>query len=30
MVGPPPLYFGFLVSGLATSSNLLSGYLNKA
>jgi MFS family permease len=27
MVGPLPLYFGFLVSGLATS-NLLPGYLN--
>lgn len=26
-VGPLPLYFGFLVSGMA-SSNLLSGYLN--
>lgn len=28
VVGPLPLYFGFLVSGLATNSNLLSGYLN--
>ena len=27
-VGPVPLYIGFLVSGLATSSNLLSSYLN--
>lgn len=27
MVGPWPLYFGFLVSGLVTS-NLLSGYIN--
>ena len=27
MVGPLPLYFGFLVSGLVTS-NLLSGYMN--
>jgi MFS family permease len=26
--GPWPLYLGFLVSGLATSSNLLSGLLN--
>lgn len=28
MVGPLPLYFGFLVSGLATSGNLLSCYVN--
>ncbi len=27
-VGPLPLYFGFLVSGLATSGNLSSGYVN--
>ena len=28
MVGPLPLYIGFLVSGLATSGNLLSCFLN--
>ena len=28
IVGPFPLYIGFLISGLATSSNLLSSYLN--
>ncbi len=28
VVGPLPLYIGFLVSGLATGSNLLSAYLN--
>jgi MFS family permease len=28
VVGPVPLYLGFLVSGLATSGNLLSSYLN--
>jgi len=28
MVGPLPLYAGFLVSGLATSGNLLSCYVN--
>jgi MFS family permease len=28
VVGPLPLYFGFLVSGLATGSNLFSSYLN--
>jgi MFS family permease len=28
VAGPLPLYFGFLVSGLATSGNLLSGFLN--
>jgi MFS family permease len=28
VVGPLPLYIGFLISGLATGSNLLSCYLN--
>lgn len=28
LVGPLPLYVGFLVSGLATASNLFSSYLN--
>lgn len=28
VVGPVPLYFGFLVSGLAASSNIFSCYLN--
>jgi MFS family permease len=28
VVGPLPLYFGFLISGLATGPNLLSCYLN--
>ncbi len=28
VVGPLPLYFGFLVSGLATSGNLLSCFVN--
>lgn len=28
IVGPVPLYFGFLVSGLAASSNIFSCYLN--
>ncbi len=28
VVGPLPLYFGFLVSGLAVSGNLFSSYLN--
>lgn len=28
LVGPLPLYFGFLASGLASGSNLFAGYLN--
>jgi MFS family permease len=28
VVGPVPLYLGFLISGLATSGNLMFGYLN--
>ena len=28
VMGPVPLYVGFLLSGLATSSNLMSSYLN--
>lgn len=28
VVGPVPLYIGFLISGLASGSNMLAGYLN--